>query len=63
MDTPSLETVVLEMPKFTVPYPPEFRRQMVEFVRSGRAPEDLSRKFQPTAQSVGSWVRQAKRDG
>ena len=29
------------MPKFRVPYPPEFRRQMVELVRSGRTPEDL----------------------
>jgi len=26
---------VSEMPKIRVPYPPEFRRQMVEWVRSG----------------------------
>jgi transposase-like protein len=35
------------MPKFRVPYPPEFRRQMVELVRSGRTPEELARKFEP----------------
>jgi transposase len=29
-------------------YPPEFRRQMVELVRSGRNPEELSREFEPT---------------
>jgi putative transposase len=51
------------MPKFRVPYPPEFRRQMVELVRSGRTPEELAREFEPTAQSIWNWVRQAGRDG
>ena len=51
------------MPKFRVPYPPEFRRQMVELVRSGRTPEELAREFEPTAQSIWNWVRQAERDG
>ncbi|WP_232474886.1 transposase [Neoroseomonas rubea] len=50
------------MPKFRVPYPPEFRRQMVELVRSGRTPEELSREFELTAQSIWNWVRQAERD-
>src|SRR6201984_1253907 len=39
------------MPKSHRPYAPEFRRQMVEMVRSGRTPEELSREFEPTAQS------------
>ena len=51
------------MPKFRVPYPPEFRRQMVELVRSGRTPEDLSREFEPTAQSIWNWVHQVESDG
>ena len=51
------------MPKFRVPYPPEFRRQMVELVRSGRRPEELAREFEPTAQSIWNWVRQAELDG
>jgi transposase len=50
------------MPRFRAAYPPEFRRQMVELVRSGRTPEELSREFEPTAQSIMSWVRQAERD-
>jgi transposase-like protein len=41
------------MPTFRVPYPPEFRRQMVELVRSGRTPQDLTREFEPNAQSIG----------
>lgn len=50
------------MPRFRTAYPPEFRRQMVELVRSGRTPEELSREFEPTAQSITNWVRQAERD-
>ncbi len=50
------------MPKNRPPYPPEFRRQMVELVRAGRTPEELSREFEPTAQSIWNWVRQAERD-
>ena len=50
------------MPKGHPPYPPEFRRQMVELVRAGRTPEELSREYEPTAQSIWNWVRQAERD-
>jgi len=50
------------MPKSHRPYAPEFRRQMVDLVRSGRTPEALSREFEPTAQAIWNWVRQADRD-
>ncbi len=50
------------MPKSRPPYPAEFRSQMVELVRAGRTPEALSREFEPTAQSIWNWVRQAERD-
>ena len=43
-------------------YPAEFRRRMVELVRGGRTPEALSREFEPTAQSIRQWVRQADLD-
>jgi transposase len=35
---------------------------MVELLRSGRTPEELSREFEPTAQAIWNWVRQAERD-
>jgi transposase len=35
---------------------------MVDLVRSGRTPEELSREFEPTAQAIWNWVRQADRD-
>ena len=50
------------MPKSRPPYPPEFRRQMIELVRAGRTPEELAREFEPTAQAIRNWVRQADRD-
>jgi transposase len=43
-------------------YPPEFRRQMVELVRAGRSPEELAKEFQPSAQSIRLWIRQADLD-
>ena len=43
-------------------YTPEFRRQMVELVRAGRKPQELSKEFGPTAWSICLWVKQADRD-
>jgi len=40
------------MPRSRPPYPPEFRRQMVELVRAGRTPEELSKEFEPMAQAI-----------
>ena len=50
------------MGKVRSPYPAEFKSQMVELVRAGRTPEELSREFEPTAQSIHTWVRQHERD-
>jgi len=50
------------MPKSHSPYPEEFRKQMVDLVRSGRTPESLGKEFEPTAQSIRNWVAQADRD-
>ena len=47
------------MPRTRPPYSPEFRRQMVDLVRAGRSPEDLAREFEPSAQSISTWVAQA----
>ncbi len=50
------------MPGRIAPYPSEFRHQMVELVRTGRGPEELSREFEPSAQAIRNWVAQADRD-
>ena len=46
------------MAKTHPPYPPEFRRQMVELVHAGRGPEELAREFEPSAQAIRNWVEQ-----
>jgi transposase InsO family protein len=48
--------------RFRAAYPPEFRRRMVELVRSGKDPEALAREFEPSAQTIRNWVAQADRD-
>ena len=50
------------MPKSHRPYPPEFRQRIIDLVRRGRTPEELGRQFEPSAQAIRNWVRQADRD-
>ena len=50
------------MPKSHPPYPPEFRRQMVELVRAGRTPGELAREFECSDQTIRNWVRQTDLD-
>src|SRR5271170_855588 len=50
------------MPKSHAHYAPEYRRRMIEPVRAGRSPEELAKEFEPTAQSIRNWVKQAERD-
>ena len=49
------------MPRTRPPSSPEFRRQIVDLVRSGRDPSDLAREFEPSAQAIRNWVVQADR--
>jgi transposase len=44
------------------PYPPEFRRRLIELVRAGRTPASLAKDFEPTAQTIANWVKQADLD-
>ena len=53
---------VFAMAKTHPPYAPEFRRQMVELVRSGRSAGELAREFGCCAQTIRNWVRQNDRD-
>jgi transposase len=50
------------MPKSRPPYAPEFRHRMVELVRAGREPEELAKEFEPSAQAIRNWVKQADVD-
>jgi transposase len=50
------------MPKSHPPYAPEFRQRIVELVRKGWTPEELARQFEPSAQAIRNWVKQAGLD-
>ena len=50
------------MPRPHPPYPPGFKRQLVELVRAGRSPEELAEEFEPSASSIRNWIRQADLD-
>jgi transposase len=50
------------MARKRAPFTPEFRRQMIDLVRSGRSPESLAKEFEPTAQTIRNWVAQTSRD-
>jgi transposase len=50
------------MPKTRPPYPPQLRARLIELARSGRSPEELGRQFEPSAQTIRNWLKQADRD-
>ena len=50
------------MPRTRSPYPEEFRKKMVELVRTRRTPYELSREFEPTAVTISNRVKQADLD-
>ena len=56
----SLDAKEPPMPTSRIPYPPEFRQQMIELVRSGRSPGSLAKEFEPAAQTIHTWVKQAR---
>ena len=50
------------MPKSRTPHPPEFRRKIIELARSGRSIESLAREFEPSANTISNWLKQADLD-
>jgi transposase len=36
--------------------------RLIELARTGRTPEELGRQFEPSAQTIRNWLRQADRD-
>jgi transposase-like protein len=43
-------------------YPAEFKRRTVEWVRSGRSPEELAKEFESSANRIRKWATQADID-
>jgi transposase len=43
-------------------YAPEFRKQLIELARAGRSPDELAKEFEPSAQTIRNWIKQADLD-
>jgi transposase len=46
------------MPRTRPPYPPEFRREALELVRSGRSIRDVAESLGVSEQTLRNWSRQ-----
>ena len=47
------------MPRHRAAYPPEFREQIVALHHAGRSVPELAREFEPTEQTIRSWIAKA----
>ena len=50
------------MPRTHPRYPDEFRQQILELAQAGRTPDELAKEFEPTAQTIRNWIKQAELD-
>src|ERR1700722_16885611 len=50
------------MPRTHAPYAPEYRRSIIELARAGRSINELAREFEPSANAIREWVKQAALD-
>ena len=50
------------MPKTRAPYPAEYRQQILALAQAGRTPQELAKEFEPTEQTIRTWIKQAEID-
>ena len=50
------------MPRTHQPYAPEYRRRIIELAGAGRSIKQLAREFEPTAETIRQWIKQAGLD-
>jgi len=50
------------MPRTHQPYAAEYRRRIIELARAGRSINELAREFEPSADAIREWVKQAALD-
>jgi transposase len=50
------------MPRTHQPYAAEYRRRIIELARTGRSINELAREFEPSANAIREWVKQAALD-
>lgn len=50
------------MPRTRPPYPKESRGQIVALARAGRSLSELAQEFEPSDQTIRTWIKQGGRD-
>jgi len=50
------------MPRTHQPYAAEYRRRIIELARAGHSIKELAREFEPSANAIREWVKQAALD-
>ncbi|MEM1095115.1 MAG: transposase [Bacteroidota bacterium] len=50
------------MPKSRRPYPADFKKQIIELARSGRSVADLAQEFEPSEQTIYTWLKRTDRE-
>jgi transposase len=50
------------MPRTRPAYPAEFRQQIVALARSGRPVSELAKEFEPSEQTIRTWLKQTGLD-
>jgi transposase len=50
------------MPQSHPRYAPEYRQRIIELARAGRSLSELARQFEPTVETIRTWVKQAELD-
>jgi hypothetical protein len=48
------------MPRTHPSYATEYRRRIIELARTGRGINELAREFEPSANAIREWVKQAE---
>ena len=46
------------MPRTKPAYPPELRVELLKRVAAGETPEELSHRYEPSAQTIRNWIRE-----
>ncbi len=50
------------MPRTHPPYASEYRRRIIELAHAGRSVDQLARDYEPSANAIRQWVKQAALD-
>lgn len=54
--------MVSDVPRTRPAYPPEFRREAIELLRTGRSPSELAERLGVSPQTLRNWRRQDQLD-